>query len=573
MFKANLMKNYMSKSIRQLSNTFRMFSTAHREVDDHLRKLGLNTKTIVRNPSIAELYEYALLPKLKSNVDPQILETHLSSTGALVNYSGPRTGRSPKDKRTVIDDITKDRVWWGDINMPIPPASYKLNRQRAIDYLNSRPYIFIIDGYAGWDKRYRKNVRIVCNRPYHAIFMKQMLIRPTSDEIVKDFKNGPHVTIINAGEFFADPQIEGVGSRTCPAVDYTNNEMVILGTHYAGEMKKGMFGVMHYIMPLEGVLSMHASANEGPKGDVTLLFGLSGTGKTTLSADPHRQLIGDDEHCWTADGVFNIEGGCYAKCINLSEETEPEIYHSIRYGAILENVRFFPDQPGVVNYTDKTITENTRCAYPLEHMPNVKIPAVGGHPKNIIFLTCDANGVLPPVAKLDPDQIMYHFISGYTAKTAGTEVGITDPEATFSACFGAAFLPLHPFTYAKMLADKVKKHDANVWLINSGWSGGKFGVGKRMSLKVTRQILDSIHDGSLSQMEYKKMDVFNLQVPTQCPGVESNILMPRNTWLDKKDYDLTLRKLASQFIKNFKNFEDGVPKSVVVNGGPTLPEH
>lgn len=327
----------------------------------------------------------------------------------------------------------------------------------------------------------------------------------------KDFDKKVDFTILNAGEFWADPTTESVTNETSVNVNLTKNEITVLGSSYAGEMKKGVFGVMHYYMPKKfGVLSMHASANEGKDGDVTLLFGLSGTGKTTLSADPHRALIGDDEHVWTPEGIFNIEGGCYAKCIDLSREKEPEIYDAIRYGAIVENIKYHADDPRTINYEDVSITENTRAAYPLEHIPGAKLPAIGGHPKNIIFLTCDANGVLPPVAKLTKEQIMYHFISGYTAKVAGTEMGIIDPVPSFSACFGEAFLPLHPFTYAKMLAEMVEKHGASVWLMNTGWSGGKFGVGERMSLKVTRGLLDKIHEGAFDKAEYDIMPGFNL---------------------------------------------------------------
>ena len=315
--------------------------------------------------------------------------------------------------------------------------------------------------------------------------MKQMLIRPPPELIQKDFENGADLTVINGGEFVVDPKTPGVTSETCVSVNYVKNEIAILGTHYAGEMKKGLFGVMHYLMPQQGVLSMHASANEGRDGDVTILFGLSGTGKTTLSADPKRTLLGDDEHCWTDHGVFNVEGGCYAKAINLSRDTEPEIYDSVKFGAICENVMPKKNGSNEIDYSDVSLTENTRIAYPLEHMPHIKIPAMGGHPKNIIFLTCDAWGVLPPVSKLTREQTMYHFITGYTAKVAGTEVGVKDPEETFSACFGQVFLPLHPYLYADLLAKKMEEHSVNVWLINTGWTGGRYGVGKRMSLKVT----------------------------------------------------------------------------------------
>jgi len=315
---------------------------------------------------------------------------------------------------------------------------------------------------------------------------------------------------------------------------------------------------------------MHASANEGKKGDTTLLFGLSGTGKTTLSSDPKRALIGDDEHVWTDKGIFNIEGGCYAKCINLSKEKEPEIYDAVKFGAIVENVKYLPNEPRTINYDDVSITENTRVCYPLESIPGSKIPAIGGHPKNIIFLTCDANGVLPPVSKLTKEQIMYHFISGYTAKVAGTEMGITDPVPSFSACFGEAFLPLHPYTYAKMLAELVEKHKAHVWLMNTGWSGGKYGVGKRMSLKITRRIIDAIHDGELDKAEYETMPGFNLRVPKKLEGIDSNIFMPINTWSDKKGYNELTKKLGTQFIKNFEKYMDGTPKEVVEKGGPSI---
>jgi len=335
-------------------------------------------------------------------------------------------------------------------------------------------------------------------------------------------------------------------------------------------MKKGLFGVMHYYMPKVGNLSMHASANEGEEGDTTVLFGLSGTGKTTLSADTKRHLIGDDEHVWTNKGIFNIEGGCYAKCIDLSLEKEPEIFKAVKFGAILENIKYSDETLRTVDYTDTSITENTRTCYPLEHMDGVKIPAIGGHPKNIMFLTCDANGVLPPVSRLTPEQTMYHFISGYTAKVAGTEMGITEPVSTFSACFGEAFLPLHPFTYAKMLAEKCKKYNAHVWLINTGWSGGKYGVGERMSLKITRKIIDAIHSGELDNAECEILPGFELQIPKKIEGVPSEILNPKNTWTDKKDFDATSLKLAEGFIKNFAKYTDGVPAEVIKNGGPQM---
>jgi phosphoenolpyruvate carboxykinase (ATP) len=399
--------------------------------------------------------------------------------------------------------------------------------------------------------------------------MKQMMIRAPNDVLNADFAKGVDFTVFNAGEFPADAHTENATSNAAVSVNFKAKEYCILGTGYAGEMKKGIFGVMHYLMPQKGLLSMHASANEGKKGDTTILFGLSGTGKTTLSADVHRSLIGDDEHVWTDKGIFNIEGGCYAKTVGLTREKEPEIYDAIKFGALLENVPYFKDQPRTANYDDISLTENTRVTYPLEHIPGAKIPAMGGHPKNIIFLTCDANGVLPPVSRLTSEQSMYHFISGYTAKVAGTEVGIVDPVATFSACFGEAFLPLHPYKYAKMLAEKVKKHDAHVWLINTGWSGGKYGTGKRMSLKITRTILDAIHKGELDKCDTDIMPGFNFHVPKNITGVDSKILMPVNTWADKAAYKEQAKKLADQFINNFKKYQDETPAEVVKKGGPS----
>lgn len=511
-----------------------------------------------------------MLPELRSNHDERVRQSVLSSTGALVAYSGKGTGRSPKDKRVVLDETTKDKIWWGSVNMPITPHGYDVNRARAVDYLNTRSHVFVIDGFASWDPSNRFTVRVVCNRPYHALFMKQMLIRPTPAEIDASFTKGADFTILNGGEFTADLNNDSVKGETSVAVNLKKGEMAILGTQYAGEMKKGLFGVMHYYMPSRGIFSMHASANEGKNGDISVLFGLSGTGKTTLSADPHRALLGDDEHCWTDTGIFNIEGGCYAKCIDLTEEKEPEIYRAIKFGSVLENVMFTKDDPRAVDYTNVQITENTRCAYPLEYIPGAKIPAVGGHPKNIFYLVCDAYGVLPPVAKLDLFQTKYHFISGYTSKVAGTEIGIKDPVATFSACYGEAFLPLHPFTYAKMLADKVGKHGSNVWMINTGWTGGKFGVGSRMKLSLTRKIIDAIHDGHLDKATYKKFPVFGFDVPTSVPGVPTEVLMPENTWADKAAYKEELAKLAEKFQKNFVKYADGTPKEVIERGGPTI---
>jgi phosphoenolpyruvate carboxykinase (ATP) len=486
-------------------------------------------------------------------------------------YSGLKSGRSPKDKRIVLDKTTEKDIWWGSVNIPISPNTYKIVESRAVDYMSSRPRIYVQDGYAGWDPENRLKIRVISVRPYHALFMRNMLIVPTKEELEKDFTDDKiDYHIFNAGEHPNCKHYEGTGTKTCVSLNFTEKKITILGSQYAGEMKKGVFSVMNYLMPKKGILSMHASANEGKKGDVSILFGLSGTGKTTLSADPHRRLIGDDEHCWSDKGVFNIEGGCYAKCINLSKEKEPELFNAVKFGTVLENVDFADIHSHEVNWDSSKITENTRACYPLEFINDVKIPAIGGHPKNIFFLTCDAFGVIPPVSKLCPDQAMYHFVSGYTAKVAGTEVGITEPTTTFSSCFGEAFLPLHPFAYAELLAKKIKQHNTNVWLINTGWSGGKHGVGKRMDLKITRRIIDSIHNGELDNVNFHSSPVFNFAIPDNVQGVPKDILDPEKTWKNKDEFNRTLNGLGISFKENMKKYQDKMPKSVADNGGPRL---
>jgi phosphoenolpyruvate carboxykinase (ATP) len=505
---------------------------------------------IHRNPSVAQLYSRAI---------PQDRYT-LADNGALMAFSAPKTGRSPKDKRIVEEESTQADIWWGEVNKPIPESSFELNKQTAINYLNCRDHIYVIDGFAGWDPEHQIKVRVVCTRAYHALFMRNMLIRPTEEELA-DFGE-PDWVIFNAGQMPAIPDLPGVGSRTSVNVNFKTREMVILGTEYAGEMKKGIFGVLNYTLPKQGILSMHCSANEGDDGSVALFFGLSGTGKTTLSADPKRRLIGDDEHGWSDTGVFNFEGGCYAKTIDLSEEGEPQIYNAIRFGSILENVGFDPETHEV-DYTDVSITQNTRCSYPIEYIDNAKIPCVGGHPENIIFLTCDAFGVLPPVSKLTPSQAMYQFISGYTAKVAGTEVGITEPVPNFSACYGAAFLSLHPTVYAELLAEKIKDHSANVWLVNTGWTGGSYGVGSRFALEYTRAIIDAILGGDLADAAYENDAIFGLAMPDAVPGVPSGVLNPRNAWDDKDDYDDTAYKVAGMFVSNFEKFADQASEEIL----------
>ncbi|MCG8450992.1 MAG: phosphoenolpyruvate carboxykinase (ATP) [Pirellulales bacterium] len=519
----------------------------------NLVQYGITVTNILRNAAPGRLYEEAILHDGGSIV----------SSGAIETDSAAKKGRSPKDKRIVEEPSSKDDVWWGSVNVPLSEDSFEKNKTIALDYLNSCDKLFVVDGFAGWDPQSRTKVRIVCTRAYHALFMHNMLIRPTAEELA-DFGQ-PDYVVLNAGKQPADTSVEGVETNTCVALNFAKKEFVILGTQYAGEMKKGVFTIMHYLMPKKGIFSMHCSANEGPKGDVSLFFGLSGTGKTTLSADASRALIGDDEHCWNESGIFNIEGGCYAKCIDLSEEKEPEIYHAIRFGTVLENTVHDPDTREV-DYTDVSLTENTRASYPIEFIPNAKIPCVGGHPDNIILLTCDAFGVLPPVSQLTPEQAMYHFISGYTAKVAGTEVGVTEPEATFSACFGAPFLVLHPARYAELLAEKMRQHGAKAWLVNTGWSGGPYGVGERMSLKYTRAIIDAIHDASLVEAPAETDPVFGFAVPTECANVPNEILVPKNTWTDKAAFDTTAAKLAGLFAENFKKFADDASDEIIAAG-------
>jgi phosphoenolpyruvate carboxykinase (ATP) len=448
--------------------------------------------------------------------------------------------------------------------VPIDSHVFNINRERAIDYLNICKRLYIVDGFAGWDPKYRLNVRVICARPYHALFMHNMLIRPTPEEL--ESFGEPDCTILNAGAFPANRHTEGMTSKTSVDLSLERREIVVLGTEYAGEMKKGVFTLMNYIMPKKGILSMHCSATADKQRDKSsVLFGLSGTGKTTLSADPKRYLIGDDEHCWTDDGVFNIEGGCYAKAIFLTREAEPQIFDALRFGAVLENV-VYDQADRHVDFDNSSITENTRGSYPIEFIENAKIPCVGGQPSDVIFLTCDAFGVLPPVSRLTPEQAEYHFISGYTAKVAGTEVGVTEPVATFSPCFGGPFLVWHPGKYAELLAECIRKHKSHVWLVNTGWTGGPYGEGKRISLKHTRSIVDAIHDGSLANAPTEEEPFFGLEMVTECPHVPEGVLRPRNTWSSGAKYDETASKLCTLFIKNFAAFADGVGDEVLAAG-------
>ena len=519
-----------------------------------LSQYGIDVKEIYRNSSVPVLYELGL--RLEKG-------TAISDVGALLVYSGEKTGRSPKDKRIVRNSSSENNIDWGEINIELDEHVFNINHERAMDYLNTRERLFVVDAFAGWDPKYRLKVRIVCTRAYHALFMQNMLIMPTEEELANFGK--PDYVIFNAGGFPANRYTSKMTSKTSVDVNLERKEIVILGTEYAGEMKKGIFSIMNYLMPLEKVLPMHCSANVSEAGEVSVLFGLSGTGKTTLSADPKRKLIGDDEHCWTDDGVFNIEGGCYAKAIDLSAENEPDIYNAIKYGTVLENV-VYDQRTRKVDYSDTSITQNTRASYPIGYIENVQIPCVAGHPNHIIFLTCDAFGVLPPISQLSPEQASYHFISGYTAKVAGTEMGVTEPQATFSACFGAAFMMWHPNKYAELLAYKMKKHNAKAWLVNTGWTGGAYGTGSRIKLKYTRAIIDAIHNGDFDGVEMVKDPEFGFSIPLSCPGVPSELLLPKNTWEDKAKYDQVKDKLIKLFRDNFKQFEAKANPEIVEAG-------
>ena len=515
-----------------------------------LRQYELTATEIYRNLPASALYEHAIRHDREATI---------AENGALVAYSGEKTGRSPKDKRIVKNPTSEKDVWWGTTNLPLDPKSYRTVRQRAIDYLNVCNRLYCFDGFAGWDPKYRIKIRVICSRPYHALFMHTMLIRPTAEEL--SVFGQPDFVIYNAGVFPADRLMAEVGSKTCVSLNLEDRELVILGTEYAGEMKKGVFTVANYFAPKRGVLSMHCSATADKETRrSSLLFGLSGTGKTTLSADPKRYLIGDDEHCWGDEGIFNIEGGCYAKAINLTSESEPDIFSAMRFGAVLENVVLEEDRS--VDYSDASITENTRGAYPVNFIRNSLIPCVAGHPTDVIFLTCDAFGVLPPVSFLTPEQAMFHFMSGYTAKVAGTEVGIKEPTATFSPCFGGPFLVWHPRKYAELLAEKIRKHNTRVWLVNTGWSGGAYGVGKRIKLAHTRAIIDAIHNGTLAKVRRQPDPVFGFELIPECAGVPSEVMVPRNAWADKAAYDSAAKKLFRLFQGNFKKYEGEVPAAV-----------
>ncbi len=514
-----------------------------------LEKIGLkNIDNAFWNLTPAELVEETIVQGMGI----------LSDTGALAIDTGEFTGRSPKDRFIVEDEITKDNVWWGDINIKFDAAKFDALYNRMCAYLNGRD-IYVKDAAVCDHDAYRMPLRVITELPWSNLFADNMFLRLNNEQIAKA---SPEWTVVCAPGFKADPEVDGTRQANFAIINFTRKMAIVGGTGYTGEIKKGIFSTLNFILPhYKNVLPMHCSANIGKDGDTAIFFGLSGTGKTTLSSDPDRGLIGDDEHGWSDEGVFNFEGGCYAKCINLTEEQEPQIYEAIKFGALLENIVFKEDS-SEPDYSDKSKTENTRVSYPIHHIDNAVTPSQGGVPKNIFFLTADAFGVLPPISKLTPAQASYHFISGYTAKVAGTEAGITEPVSAFSACFGAPFMPLHPGKYADMLAAKIKKHDTKVWLINTGWSGGAYGDGSRIKLRYTRAMITAALEGKLDNVEYRAHRVFGLDMPTSCPDVPSEILSPRHSWKDMNAYDEKANTLAEKFINNFKKFEAGVSQAI-----------
>jgi phosphoenolpyruvate carboxykinase (ATP) len=501
------------------------------------------------------------------NLSPEELVEHtikrdlgvLADNGAVCINTGEFTGRSPKDRFIVEDELTRDTVDWNKINMPIDGKYFYQLREKIQKYFVDKD-VFVRDAIACADDDYQMSLRVINEYPWSNQFVYNMFLRPTAEQIASF---DPEWVVYNAPGFLADPEVDGTRQENFAIVNFSEKQIIIGGTGYTGEIKKGIFSVLNYVLPRErDVLSMHCSANQGKGGDVAIFFGLSGTGKTTLSADPNRDLIGDDEHGWAKNGVFNFEGGCYAKTIDLTEDKEPEIYRAIRNRAILENIGFH-ENTREVDYTDSSITQNTRVSYPIYHIDNALMPSKGGHPTNIFFLTADAFGVLPPISRLTPAQAMYYFISGYTAKVAGTEEGVVDPQATFSACFGSPFLPLHATQYAEMLGEKMQRYQTNVWLVNTGWTGGAFGTGSRIRLRYTRYMITAALTGKLDKVKYSTHPIFGLEMPDECPDVPNDVLDPRKTWVDKEAYDKQAAKLANSFVENFKQFKDKASAEVL----------
>jgi phosphoenolpyruvate carboxykinase (ATP) len=518
-----------------------------------LEEMDIRLGRIHRNLSVPSLIEVAIHRK----------EGNLSSTGALSVKTGKFTGRSPDDRYIVDDNSTHNIIEWGKVNHQISEEKFENIFGRMKKYVEGKAF-FVFDGFVGADPKIKLPIRVITDKAWHSLFATQIFIRPTVAEL-KNHK--PEFTLLSVNDFGAIPELEGTRTETFIIINFKKKIVLIGATSYAGEIKKAMFSVMNYILPSKGVFPMHCSANVGMDRKAALFFGLSGTGKTTLSADPERRLVGDDEHGWSDKGIFNFEGGCYAKCINLKKENEPEIWRAIRFGAVMENVIIKRDthEP---DFSDGSLTENTRVVYPLDFIPAAIIPSVANHPKVIIFLTADAFGVMPPIAKLTKAGAMYHFMSGYTSKLAGTERGITEPKETFSQCFGAPFMPLHAKEYAKMLGQKIAEHNTRVYLINTGWSGGPYGVGKRIDLKYTRAMVTSALNGDLEKTPFKHNDIFNVEIPTLCPRVPPEVLNPRNTWSDKEKYDISAKKLAALFVKNFEKFGE-TPKEIL-NAGPKI---
>jgi phosphoenolpyruvate carboxykinase (ATP) len=520
-----------------------------------LSKYGITDARVKYQLSAEELHKATLEKGMGREAD----------TGALAINTGEFTGRSPDDRFIVKDEITKDRIWWGNINKPFDADKFDALYDKITAYLSGKD-VYVRDSYACADPNYRTNIRVMNEYPWSNMFVNSMFLRPKESEL-SDFE--PEWIVVNAPGFMAKPEVDGTRQHNFAILNFTKKVAIVGGTGYTGEIKKGIFSALNFILPVfKNTLPMHCSANVGEDGETAIFFGLSGTGKTTLSADPDRKLIGDDEHGWTAENtVFNFEGGCYAKAIDLTEENEPDIYRAIKPGAILENV--IMDDNGKVDYTDTTITQNTRVSYPLDHIDNIQIPSIGHNPKNIFFLTADAFGVLPPISRLTPGQAAYHFISGYTAKVAGTEEGIDEPLPSFSACFGAPFMPLHPTKYAEMLSEKMQDAGVNVWLVNTGWTGGPYGTGKRMKLRYTRAMITAALQGELDDVSYRVHPIFGLNIPQECPNVPSEVLNPKETWADKNAYDHKAKQLAQSFKDNFEQFADyandeimaGAPKS------------
>jgi len=541
---------------------FRPFKTYKKEGIHQMNDLGIKSEVsqlLQGNNIQIQLSVPQLVEKVLARNEGQ-----LTATGAICATTGTYTGRSPKDKFIVNDSLVRDKIDWGSVNEPIEEEVFANLYTKVLAYLKERDEVYVFKGFAGADKKHQLPIQVINEYAWHNLFVHQLFIRPTEAELLE---HQSEFTVISAPGFKADPKVDGTKSETFIIISFEQRVVLIGGTEYAGEMKKSIFSVMNYLLPENGILPMHCSANVGREGDVALFFGLSGTGKTTLSADPNRRLIGDDEHGWSSNGVFNIEGGCYAKCINLSKEKEPQIFNAIRFGSVLENV-VLNKESRLPDYDDGTLTENTRAAYPIQAIDNIVEPSIAGHPNTIVFLTADAFGVLPPIAKLTKEQAMYHFLSGYTSKLAGTERGVTSPEATFSTCFGSPFLPLPATTYAEMLGEKIDEYGARVFLVNTGWTGGEYGTGKRMNLAYTRAMVQAALEGELNNVETVKDEIFGLDIPLHVPGVPDEVLQPIKTWASEDSYLEKARELAGKFRENFLKFNNLSP-DINTKGGPT----